>query len=196
LYLYAVGLDLRYSAEVLGNEPSHPLHVQLSGRELRAVADRAAEIVERSDVGQLAAELWQRVHWLARHATPRSAQATHVLTRRTLQLLHADPDLALTSAAQRLRAHPTDVSRHFHRDMGMTLVRYRTRLKLLDFIRLVDSRQAELMAAASSAGFGSYSQCHRTFQAELGCSPREFFLAGFRKDMQHAYSDQSLPVFF
>ena len=196
LYLYAVGLDPRYSAEVLGSEPSHPLHVRLPGSELRAVADRAAEIVERADVGQLGAELWQRVHWLARHATPRSAQVTHVLTRRTLQLLHADPDLALTSVAQRLRAHPTDVSRHFHRDMGMTLVRYRTRLKLLDFIRLVDSHQAELMAAASSAGFGSYSQCHRSFQAELSCSPREFFLAGLRKDMQHAYSDQSLPVFF
>ena len=78
--------------------------------------------------------------------------------------------------------------------MGMTLVRYRMRSRLLNFIQLVDSRRADLMAAASSAGFGSYSQCHRTFQAELNCSPREFFLAGLRSDMQRVYTDESLPA--
>jgi AraC-like DNA-binding protein len=97
--------------------------------------------------------------------------------------------LPLTRLAERLRAQPAEVSRHFHRDMGVTLVRYRMRLKLLHFIRLVDSRQSELMAAASHAGFGSYSQCHRAFQAELGCSPREFFLAGLRSAMQRVYTD-------
>jgi hypothetical protein len=63
------------------------------------------------------------------------------------------------------------------------------RLKLLHFIQLVDSRHLELMAAARSAGFGSYSQCHRTFQAELDCSPREFFLASLRSSMQGLYTD-------
>jgi len=194
LYLYAIGLDSSYSEQVLTNEPSHPFHVRLAGDELRPVLDSAADIVERSNVGQRGAELWQRVHWLARRAAPRSAQATHVLTRRTLQLLRAGSDLPLARLAHSLRAQPAEVSRHFHRDMGMTLVRYRMRSRLLNFIQLVDSRKADLMAAASSAGFGSYSQCHRTFQAELNCSPREFFLAGLRGDMQRVYTDECLPA--
>jgi AraC-like DNA-binding protein/quercetin dioxygenase-like cupin family protein len=193
LYLYAIGLDSSYSAQVLTNEPSHPFHVRLASSELRPVLDSAADIVERSNVGQRGAELWQRVHWLARRAAPCSAHATHVLTRRTLQLLRTGSDLPLTRLAESLRAQPAEVSRHFHRDMGMTLVRYRMRSRLLNFIQLVDSRKAELMSAASSAGFGSYSQCHRTFQAELNCSPREFFLAGLRSDMQRVYTDESRP---
>lgn len=194
LYLYAIGLDSKFSAQVLAKEPSQPFHVSLAGSELRPVLGRAADIVERCEAGQLGAELWQRIHWLARRANPRSVQATHVLTRRTLQLLGEGRDLALTHLAKSLRAPPTEVSRRFHHDMGITLVRYRMRLKLLNFIRLVDSRQAELMAAAMSAGFGSYSQCHRAFRTELGCSPREFFLAGLRNDMQSAYTDGSRPT--
>jgi len=189
LYLYAVGLDSSYSAHVLANEQSQPFHVRLADNELRPVLNAAADIVERSDIAQRGAELWQRIHWLARRERPRSAPATHVLTRRTLQLLCSGADLPLTRLAGALRAQPAEVSRHFHRDMGITLVRYRMRLKLLHFIRLMDSRQSELMAAASSAGFGSYSQCHRTFQAELNCGPREFFQAGLRSDMQRVYTD-------
>jgi len=189
LYLYAVGLDPSYSAYVLANESNHPFHVRLPDGELRPVLNCAADIVERSDVAQRGAELWQRVHWLGRRANPRSGRATHVLTRKTLQLLCGGSDLPLTRLADNLRAQPAEVSRHFHRDMGVTLVRYRMRLKLLQFIRLVDTRHMELMAAASSAGFGSYSQCHRTFQAELDCSPREFFQAGLRGAMQRVYTD-------
>lgn len=196
LYLYAMGLEPSYSAWVLGGEPSLPCHVRFAERELRVVLDRAADIVERPRADELGAELWQRVHWLARRASERSVHRTHVLTRRTLQLLRSAPELSLTSLAKSLRADPTEVSRHFHRDMGLTLVRYRMRLKLLRFIRLVDSGQSELMIAASNAGFGSYSQCHRTFQAELGCSPRLFFSSGLREGMQRAYTDESLPVAF
>lgn len=194
LYLYAIGLSASYSAEALADEPTLPFHVRLGERELRSLLARAAHIVDRPGSDQLVAELWQRVHWEARRALPRTARGPHVLTRRTLQVLRATPPLALSVLAAQLRAHPTEVSRHFHHDMGITLVRYRTRLKLLDFIQLVVSGKAELMKAASDAGFGSYSQCHRTFQAELGCSPRQFFFSGLRDGMQRTYADESLPV--
>lgn len=195
LYLYAIGMDATYSAQVLNNEPSLPLHVQLAPHELTPVMQRAADIVDRPRADSLAAELWQRVHGLARLSAPRSTQGPHVLTRRALQVLRTAPELSLTALAQDLRAHPTEVSRHFHRDLGITLVRYRTRLKLLDLIHRVDSGQTELMAAAYHAGFGSYSQCHRAFQAELSCSPRQFF-SGLRDGMQSAYTDESRPVAF
>jgi len=43
-------------------------------------------------------------------------------------------------------------------------------------------------AAASDAGFGSYSQCHRAFHAEFGCAPTTFFRSEIRERMQLTYA--------
>jgi len=190
LYLYAIGLDAAFSAEVLGvgSEPTLPLHVALRDQDMDVVSNLAAAILDRAHVHQLAAELWERVHFLARRSPSRKARATHVLTRRALQLLELDPELTLNELAQALSANPSEISRHFHRDLGMTLVRYRTRHRLFRLIRLLDTREHDLTAAAGIAGFGSYSQCHRTFQSELGCSPRQFFASGLRAQMQQTYA--------
>jgi AraC-like DNA-binding protein len=189
LYLYAIGLEPRYSAEALG-EPMVPLHVKLSGHELPAVVDRARAIVDRAGADQLGAELWQRVHWLGRRSVERAGRRSHVLTRRALQLLDAAPELGLEALATELRANASELSRHFHRDLGMTLVGYRTRLRLLRFIHLVDSEEQELMTAAIAAGFNSYSQCHRSFHAELGCAPRKYFRSELRERMQLKYEGE------
>lgn len=190
LYLYAIGLDPAFSAEVLrvAREPTLPLHVALRREEVDVVSGLAASILDRIDVHQLAAELWERVHWLARRAPSRKARATHVLTRRALKLLELDPELTLERLAGDLGTNPSEISRHFHHDLGMTLVRYRTRHRLLRLIRLLDTQAHDLTSAASIAGFGSYSQCHRTFHSELGCSPRQFFSSGLRTQMERAYA--------
>ena len=190
LYLYAVGLEARHSERALGagSEVTTPLHVRLDPSELQCVEDRAAAIVDRADAEQLATELWQRVHWLGRRAAGRASHRAHVLTRRALQLMQTNPELGLEALAGQLRTQPSEVSRHFHRDVGTTLVRYRTRLRLLELIRLVDTGERDLMSAAASAGFGSYSQCHRAFRAELGCAPSGFFIPGVRESMQRAYA--------
>jgi AraC-like DNA-binding protein/quercetin dioxygenase-like cupin family protein len=189
LYLYAIGLEPGYSAEVLGPEGSvpMPLHVAVGARELNLLLERAAAIVDQSRAHSLAAELWERSFWIGPRATPRTRRASHVLTRRTLQLLSRAPELGLDALARYARAHPSEVSRYFHRDMGVPLARYRTRLRLLHLIRQFDSGDTDLMASASIAGFGSYSQAHRSFQAELGCGPRQFFSDGWREQMQAIY---------
>jgi AraC-like DNA-binding protein len=191
LYLYAIGLDPAYAADVAGasRDGVMPLHVRLCADELNRVIAGAAAIVERPRVEGLGAELWQRLHWLGRRGGVPARRATHVLTRRALSLMESAPELGLNELAKRLRAHPSEVSRHFHRDVGMRLVRYRMRLRLLDFIRFVDAGRLDLMSAASAAGFGSYSQCHRTFMAELGCAPRTFFSSDLREGMQLTYED-------
>jgi AraC-like DNA-binding protein/quercetin dioxygenase-like cupin family protein len=188
LYLYAIGLEPGFSAQVLSGELPLPAHVQLDPKELSSVVTKASAIVDKPRCEQLGAELWQRVHWHCRRAAPASGPSTHVLTRRVLELLGKSPELGLDAMARELRAHPTEVSRHFHRDMGMTLVRYRTRRRLLRLVELVDSGRAHLSDAATSAGFGSYSQCHRAFRAELGCAPRDFFHSDVRAHMQLAYA--------
>jgi AraC-like DNA-binding protein/quercetin dioxygenase-like cupin family protein len=188
LYLYAIGLDTAHSSQVLGTSKEQvvPIHARLRDDELAAVVDRAAAIVDRAGAHQLGAELWERIHWLAPRSTPSSRLTTHVLTRRAMQLMAAEPELGLEGLAAEIGTHASEISRHFHADVGMTLVRYRMRVRLLRMIHLVDEGALDLMAAASAAGFGSYSQCHRTFQSELGCAPREFFCE-HRAGMQRAY---------
>lgn len=189
LYLYAVGLEPAYSAEVLGvtRQVVAPLHARLPPGEFERAVAGAEAIVDRAGAEQPGAELWERLHWLGRHAAQRASGRTHVLTRRALETMTQGVDVGLDALAAELRTHPSEISRHFHRDVGSTLVRHRTRLRLLNFIELVDEGQA-LMTAASAAGFGSYAQFHRSFHAELGCGPKQFFFGGLRDRMQRAYS--------
>jgi AraC-like DNA-binding protein len=190
LYLYAIGMEPELSSEILCQDRDRaalPLRVRLEREDFAALARRAADIVDRAGVEQPAAELWDHAHWLRRKSKVDPKATMHVLTRRALQVVLDEPDIGLELLSHKLRAGPSEVSRYFHRDTGMRLVRYRARLRLLRFIRLVEDAAHNLMASASEAGFRSYSQCHRTFQAELGCAPREFFSRGVRERMQEAY---------
>lgn len=190
LYLFSVGMDAKFSSEVLRDERDRvalPFHVRLAPSDFRALSARSAAIVDQDHIEQPCAELWEHVCWLRRKNAGRLDSAMHVLTRRTLSLIAEGPDLDRDLLAQRLRASPFAISRYFHHDVGMTLVKYRTRLRLLRFIRLMDRGGNNLAAAAKAAGFGSYSQCHRVFQTELGCAPRQFFFSDLRQQMQAAY---------
>jgi AraC-like DNA-binding protein/quercetin dioxygenase-like cupin family protein len=187
LYLYAVGLEKTYSAAVsaAGGGALTPFHARPAANELERVIACATAIVDRAGTEQLGAELWERLQWLGRR-TAEQTRGTHVLTRRALAGVEAAPELGLEALASDLGTHASEVSRHFHRDMGLTFVRYRTRLRLLDCIRLVDAGHP-LMTAAGAAGFGSYAQCHRAFHTELGCGPQRFFYSGQRELMQREY---------
>ncbi|MFO7177856.1 MAG: AraC family transcriptional regulator [Pseudomonadota bacterium] len=131
-----------------------------------SVADATA--VESSIVG-----LFQRIE-------PRLGRQ-HVLSRRAALELQADPSVSEAELATRLNATPSDVSRRFHGDIGVRLVEYRARLRLMRFVRLVDAGQS-FSEAALNAEFGSYAQCHRIFQRVFRCSPRRYF-AGARREL-------------
>jgi AraC-like DNA-binding protein len=100
--------------------------------------------------------------------------AGHPVARVALRALYEDPNLQAGRLAAKLRVHPSELSRHFHRDVGLPFVRARARLRLMRFIRLVDAK-TPLTRAASEAGFGSYAQCHRVFVEHLSCSPSDYF---------------------
>ncbi len=187
LYLFAIGLEPGLSSDVLRtDEGMLPLHLRLGLEDFRALVNRASAIVDRDGVDQPCAELWDYAHWLTRRCTAQPV-AMHVLTRRALSAVSQMPGLGLRSLSRRLRTADSEISRYFHRDVGMTFAHYRTRVRLLHLIRLMDGGGLTLSSAAQASGFGSYSQCHRIFQAELGCSPRSFFQAGLREQMQQAY---------
>jgi AraC-like DNA-binding protein/mannose-6-phosphate isomerase-like protein (cupin superfamily) len=190
LYLFAVGMEPAFSADVLRAEPDvvmFPIRFRPSLDDFRSLVRRASAIVDRNGVEQPCSELWEQAHWLASRNTSRPIMPMHVLTRRALSTVNRSPDLDLQSVAALLRSTDSEISRYFHRDLGMAFAHYRTRLRLLRLIRLMDVGGVTLMSAAKMSGFGSYSQCHRVFQARLGCSPRQFFHTGLREQMQQAY---------
>jgi AraC-like DNA-binding protein len=190
LYLFAIGVEPTFSSEILraaADESMLPLHLHLEAADFRALVGRASAIVDREGVDQPCAELWEQAHWLGRRCRTCTPVAMHVLTRRTLCALSQAPSLELKSLSDRLKTADSEISRYFHRDVGMNFARYRTRVRLLRLIGLMDRGDMTLGSAAAASGFGSYSQCHRIFQAELSCSPRRFFHGGLREQMQQAY---------
>ncbi len=98
----------------------------------------------------------------------------HFVANRTLSILSHRPDTVSLQLAQELRVHPSELSRYFHHHIGIRLVDFRTRHRLMRFIHFVDSGKP-LTRAALEASFGSYAQCHRAFHKYLGCTPRAYF---------------------
>lgn len=190
VYLFAIGMAPMLAAEALhgrSGEVSVPLHLRLEPHEFTTLTRRVEHVVDRAGVEQPCAELWEHVHWLGQHGPQGRGGDLHALTKRALRVVSESPELGLQDVARSARANPSEVSRYFHRDLGMTFVSYRTRVRLLRFIDLVKEGRGNLTAAAVAAGFGSYSQCHRSFQTHLGCSPRAFVQAGLREAMQLVY---------
>jgi len=191
LLLFAVGSDSELSREAMGNNAHRmniPHHARPAPAEFRRMVDMASSLSECENADSRIAELWERVYCCrGMQGVANGDDDVHVFTRRTLEILDSAAGMSRDALAQCARANPTEISRHFHRNVGMTLAKYRARQRLLSFIGLVDRQPGNLTAAAMDAGFGSYSQCYRTFYADLGCAPQEFFATGLRERMEHAF---------
>jgi AraC-like DNA-binding protein len=101
-------------------------------------------------------------------------RSSRVTSRRAVGRLRESPEMTATQLSGLVRADPARLSREFHRDLGVTLVEYRARLRFMRFVRLVDAGSS-FARAAMDADFGSYAQFHRVFQRAVGCGPREYF---------------------
>lgn len=188
--LFVIGLTVGFSDRVLADAPDiaciGPIQIRLPTlalAELEAVCLAPGSASDIPAIERKVGDLWREAHALRRAADP-----MHVVTRRTMVSLYRQPELGRSDIARRLRAYPTEISRNFHHDMGMTLSAFRSRLRLLRFIQAVDGDAPSLLAAALGAGFGSYSQCHRIFQQTFGCTPRSFFETSLRAEMQNAFA--------
>lgn len=149
--------------------PTSTAHLTLQGGELAATAELLLHLRETRDGAALERELGD----VFERGCGRLAKM-HVSSRRALFTVRKDPALSGHELAERLRTTPSELSRRFHRDLGVSFVEYRARLRLMRFIRLVDAG-ASFSHAALEADFGSYVQCHRVFGRTLGCAPREYF---------------------
>jgi AraC-like DNA-binding protein len=117
--------------------------------------------------------------WRAHQATDRQPDGTplHPAVRRAARWI-AEVDVAtpLKKLSDEVGLNAARLSHLFHLQMGMGLSDYRNRIRLRQFFQIC-GRQPEmtLLAAALTAGFGSYAQFHRVFSSHIGLSPREYF---------------------
>jgi AraC-like DNA-binding protein len=188
--LFVIGVTADFSLRALAGTVDAacvgPIHMRLPPAALAELEDTCATPGSAIDVPAIerrVGDLWRKAH-----ALRRAADSMHVVTRRTMLSLYQRPELGRSELAQRVRVYPTEISRYFHDDMGVTLSGFRSRLRLLRFIRSVDAGAPNLLAAALGAGFGSYSQCHRVFQQTLGCNPRSFFETSLRDQMENRFA--------
>ena len=190
--LFVVGLAPDLSDRVLGFDREGcrrgPTVVRMAAGDLSSfraqceAMNREAPAVSSPAVESHLGDWWRRAH-----AARASLHDKHVLTRRAIGSLSDRPDLGRAVLAAEFQASPSEMSRTFSRDMGITLAGFRGRVRILKFVHAVDQGES-MLSSALAAGFGSYSQCHRVFSGTLGCSPREFFRARMRVAMQEAFS--------
>ena len=107
-----------------------------------------------------------------------ASRATTAAARRTLvdaarELLAADPGtLGLRQVAQRLGCSPYHLSRVFRRQAGMTLTRYRNRIRVHIALDAIEAGNTNLADLAAELGFADHAHLTRTVRGECGHTPQ------------------------
>ncbi len=102
------------------------------------------------------------------------------LVERILQALRDDLPMTGERLANEFGVSPGHLARTFKREMGVSLVDYRNRLRIDRFFDSIQrgGGSINLLDAALAAGFGSYAQFHRVYRKFLGTTPREILSGG------------------
>lgn len=104
----------------------------------------------------------------------------HPSVYRALMLLSEDnSDQSLKHLAKACGVSETYLSRTFHRQIGVSLSRYRNTLRLSRFWEHYrQSEQKTIVEGMYAAGFGSYAQFYKVFQEAYGRGPRACLKSG------------------
>jgi AraC-like DNA-binding protein/quercetin dioxygenase-like cupin family protein len=89
-------------------------------------------------------------------------------------LLH-EPWLDRPAVCRALGVSEGYLSRCFQRELGISFLEQRARVRVVRFVAHVTRDRRSLLDAAFLAGFGSYSQLHRVFTNIVGVGPRPYF---------------------
>lgn len=108
-----------------------------------------------------------------------AAQTTlHPAIERAAELLN-ESEIDLQPLARKLRVSESYLSRLFHKQMGLTLVDFRNRVRVRRFLaNCVPGTNANILEAALQSGFGSYPQFNKVFKSIMGQPPTKYFKAG------------------
>jgi AraC-like DNA-binding protein len=105
---------------------------------------------------------------------PATAISRRRLAEAAREFLAADPGRSsLTGIARNVGCSPHHLSRVFHRETGMTLTRYRSRLRMLLALDAMEAGEQDLSALAARLGFADHAHLTRTVRRECGLAPRD-----------------------
>lgn len=96
-------------------------------------------------------------------------------------LLLEDPALDRSAVCRALDVSEGYLSRCFQRQLNTTFAAQRSRIRVARFVTHVEREQQNILQASLSAGFGSYSQLHRTFCRTVGMRPVDYLRHGGRQ---------------
>lgn len=165
------GLD----AEAVAERPRSTELRRLAADELTRLARLFADVV--SATGAEAGHGQAYLLWRCRSAFARAADVTwaaaHPAVARAAQLLRVDPGQPLSALARAVGLSDDRLGKVFRSQAGLTLVDYRTRLRL-ERVTAAWTPGADLLRLALDAGFGSYSAFNRAFRRRYGVPPRAF----------------------
>jgi AraC-like DNA-binding protein len=142
--------------------------VGLAHRLLVARANAGADPLTLTD---LATELTDTV--LAAMSPSREADRRHDrrLVDAARELMAIDPGRPLPALARQLAVSPYHLSRVFHRTTGVTLSRYRIRLRTNAALERLSAGGSGLATLAADLGFADQAHLTRTLRAETGLPP-------------------------
>jgi AraC-like DNA-binding protein len=146
-------------------------------RLLDEVAQQLSTGFQPLDCHELGLAWWLASAWNAyQHGDSQDAGSLHSAVSRAMALLREDPSKNLRTLARETRISPSQLSRLFKRQAGISITDFRNSLRLNAFVTQCDGSRANAMfALAKEAGFGSYAQFSRVFRRHMGCSPETYY---------------------
>lgn len=173
-------LDAWLVASLAGGDPVLPRQpiptsgeLDLRHRLLLAAGRRGAdphELVEGAIT--LAAGALRRVEPRRVHAGwPATARARRAAADRAREALAADLDRSLPALARDVAVSPHHLSRVFHAVTGVTISRYRRRLRVRAALERLSAGDRDLARLAAERGFADQSHLCRLVRAETGRTP-------------------------
>ncbi|MBX7265784.1 helix-turn-helix transcriptional regulator [Micromonospora sp. Llam7] len=143
-------------------------------------------LVSRARAGTDEFELHERVSQLlyamldpSRQPSPPATVPSTITVRRLVdgarELLTDDPvSLSLRDLARELHSSPPYLSRVFHRNVGMSLTRFRNRIRVCRVLEQIEAGEQGLAKIAIELGFADHAHMTRTVRAECGHPPAAF----------------------
>ncbi len=91
---------------------------------------------------------------------------------------YAEPDLEVTSVAEKLSLHPVYLSRLMKQELGMPFARYLTQVRISRALELMVQPNAKVWQIAEKVGYRSANQFSAAFKRILGVSPADYRIEG------------------
>jgi AraC-like DNA-binding protein len=153
----------------------HPSAYMLYERLLLEIAEQrsAHPVMFRIGLSYLVSSIWKDFQ---ENSTPVTHSPISPHVQKAVHLLsHPDAPEGVDTLAKRLNTSPSQISRMFKREMGISITDFRNRQKLDLFTKLLSQNpQHDLLTLAMDANFGSYTQFFRIFRREMGMTPEQF----------------------